>query len=253
MAGSVPRAVEWDRLMVFENKMQQRRGGFSPPHRLDHGEGRGKPAPTLLHFIFKDHQSRDHERIRAQSQQRRLNLLIRLNRRCPYTSASISSIVAASRSASVSEKGIGGLILITLWKGPSVPSKIPASRKRSEMNEASSVAGSSVSRSRTSSMPRNNPEPRTSPTISWRSARFRKPSSNRPPTRRACDCRPSSSVTASVSSPTAHDTVLPPKVLKNSMPLANEAAISDVVTTAPIGWPLPIGLPSTTISGTTSS
>src|SRR5215468_9300108 len=82
-----------------------------------------------------------------------------------YNSASILSIVVTSRSASVSEKGIGGLILVTLWKGPSVPSKIPHSRKRLEMNEASSAAGSSVSRSRTSSMPRNRPEPRTSPTI----------------------------------------------------------------------------------------
>src|SRR5215510_773 len=37
--------------MVFENKMQQRRGGFSPPHRLDHGEGRGKPAPTSGYVV----------------------------------------------------------------------------------------------------------------------------------------------------------------------------------------------------------
>src|SRR5262245_5870691 len=41
--------------MVFENKMQQRRGGFSPPLSVIKAMGRGKPAPTLLHFIFKDH------------------------------------------------------------------------------------------------------------------------------------------------------------------------------------------------------
>jgi len=52
-------------------------------------------------------------------------------------------------------------------------------------------------------------------------------------------------------SPTAADTGLPPNVLKNSMPLSNDEAISRVVTTAPIGWPLPSGLPITTMSGTT--
>jgi len=49
-------------------------------------------------------------------------------------------------------------------------------------------------------------------------------------------------MTSSTTSPTAQDTVFPPKVLKNSMPLSKEAAISGVVTTAPSGWPLPIGL-----------
>ena len=44
---------------------------------------------------------------------------------------------------------------------------------------------------------------------------------------------------------------MPPNVLKYSMPVSNERAISGVVTTAPIGWPLPIGLPSVTTSGTT--
>jgi len=37
--------------MVFENKIQSRRGGFSPPHRIDHGDGRGKPAPTSGYVV----------------------------------------------------------------------------------------------------------------------------------------------------------------------------------------------------------
>ncbi len=41
--------------------MRQRRGAYSAPHCLDHGPGRGKPAPTpaptLSHLIFKDHKS----------------------------------------------------------------------------------------------------------------------------------------------------------------------------------------------------
>ncbi len=51
--------------------------------------------------------------------------------------------------------------------------------------------------------------------------------------------------------PTAHDTVLPPNVLKYSIPLSNDSAIERVVATAPIGCPLPSGLPITTMSGTT--
>ncbi len=46
------------------------------------------------------------------------------------------------------------------------------------------------------------------------------------------------------------ETGLPPKVLKYSMPLAKAAAISGRQATAPIGWPLPIGLPMVTMSGT---
>ena len=49
----------------------------------------------------------------------------------------------------------------------------------------------------------------------------------------------------------AQETGLPPKVLKYSIPVSNERAIAGVVTTAPSGWPLPIGLPSVTMSGTT--
>lgn len=43
---------------------------------------------------------------------------------------------------------------------------------------------------------------------------------------------------------------MPPKVEKNSMPLSKERAISRVVTTAASGWPAPMGLPRTRISGT---
>ena len=67
----------------------------------------------------------------------------------------------------------------------------------------------------------------------------RAPAAPPPPARRA---RPGPRRTA---------TGLPPKVEKNSMPLSKEAAISGVVTTAASGWPLPMGLPSTTMSGTT--
>ena len=42
-------------------------------------------------------------------------------------------------------------------------------------------------------------------------------------------------------------------MLKYSIPVTKEAATSGVVTTAAIGCPLPIGLPSVTMSGTTPS
>ena len=57
-------------------------------------------------------------------------------------------------------------------------------------------------------------------------------------------------MTSSTASPTAAETGLPPNVLKYSIPLANASAIARVVTTAPSGWPLPIGLPIVTMSGT---
>ncbi len=58
-------------------------------------------------------------------------------------------------------------------------------------------------------------------------------------------------MTSRTASPTSAETGLPPKVLKYSIPPANERAISGVVTTAPSGCPLPIGLPIVTMSGTT--
>ena len=52
--------------------------------------------------------------------------------------------------------------------------------------------------------------------------------------------------------PIAQETGFPPKVEKNSIPLrSNDSAIALVVTTAPNGCPLPMGLPMVTMSGTT--
>ena len=58
-------------------------------------------------------------------------------------------------------------------------------------------------------------------------------------------------MTSRTASPISQETGFPPKVLKYSIPLANAAAISGVVTTAASGCPLPIGLPIVTMSGTT--
>ena len=57
-------------------------------------------------------------------------------------------------------------------------------------------------------------------------------------------------MTSSTASPIAADTGLPPNVLKYSIPLSKASAIARVVTTAPSGWPFPIGLPIVTMSGT---
>ncbi len=75
---------------------------------------------------------------------------------------------------------------------------------------------------------------------SGRRASRRSPAGARPRSRPAPRC------------PTAADTGLPPKVLKYSIPLANAAAISGVVTTAASGCPLPAGLPIVTMSGTSA-
>src|SRR5258706_377303 len=72
-----------------------------------------------------------------------------------------------------------------------------------------------------------------------------------PPVSSAFSCNPSSRIASSTAKPTAHETGFPPNVLKYSIPLAKDAAISGVVITAPIGWPLPIGFPRVTMSGTT--
>jgi hypothetical protein len=42
-------------LKIRCNNTIQRRGGFSPPGFVIEAIGRGKPAPTLLRLIFKDH------------------------------------------------------------------------------------------------------------------------------------------------------------------------------------------------------
>ena len=129
---------------------------------------------------------------------------------------------------------------------------MPRSLMRLAMYEACAAAGTNVSRSKTSSIPTKSPSPRTSPMMACFSINLRKPSIKCVPTWRALACNCSSAMTSRTAIPIAHETGLPPKVLKYSMPLLNEAAISGVVTTAANGWPLPIGLPIVTMSGTTS-
>ena len=53
------------------------------------------------------------------------------------------------------------------------------------------------------------------------------------------------------SSAIEHETGFPPKVLKNSIPLAKLSAISFLQITAPIGCPFPSGFPIVIISGMT--
>ena len=65
-----------------------------------------------------------------------------------YAAQPVSQLVLDGRP-----NGIGGRIFTTLWCGPSVPSRMPRSRMRFATNDASAPAGSSVSRSRTSSTP----------------------------------------------------------------------------------------------------
>lgn len=91
------------------------------------------------------------------------------------------------------------------------------------------MAGSSVTRSRTSSTPRKRPEPRTSPIRGRRSCRSRNAPSRCSPTRRACAWRASCSSTSSTARPAAHATGLPPNVLKNSIPFKVVAYITDTV------------------------
>src|SRR6266478_4768968 len=52
-----------------------------------------------------------------------------------------------------------------------MPVSMPPSRRRLTTYEACHGAGSRVSRSRTKSIPRNNPEPRTSPIKAWRTCK----------------------------------------------------------------------------------
>src|SRR5688500_15362095 len=71
------------------------------------------------------------------------------------SSVSARSIAPTSTSASPWSNGIGGRIFTTLWNGPSVPSRIPISRSPLATYHASAPAGSSVSRSRTTSHARD--------------------------------------------------------------------------------------------------
>src|SRR6266699_3377930 len=167
------------------------------------------------------------------------------------SSARISSNVATKKSALASVNTIGGLIFSTLWNGPSVLSRMPRSLMRLAIYEAWAAAGLCVSRSRTSSTPTKRPRPRTSPIKGCFSINWRKPFIKEVPTCSALACKRSSASTSRTARPMAHETGLPPKVLKYSMPLSNEAAISGVLTTAARGCPLPMDLPIVTISGTT--
>src|SRR6266567_2505482 len=100
-------------------------------------------------------------------------------------------------------------------------------------------------------MPTKSPGPLISPINACLSIKSRKLSIKCVPTRSAFACNCSSAITSSTANPIAHETGLPPNVLKYSMPLWNEAAIPGVVTTAASGCPLPMGLPIVTMSGTT--
>ncbi len=87
----------------------------------------------------------------------------------------------------------------------------------------------------TSSTPRNNPAPLASATMRYFPTNDFNPLSSLVPTRAACACKPSFSRTSSTARPTAHETGLPPNVVKYSMPLSKASAISRRVTTAASG------------------
>ncbi len=77
------------------------------------------------------------------------------------------------------------------------------------------------------------------------------PARSSAPTRAAFSRRPSRSMTSSTASPAAQETGLPPVVLKKWARAAKRSASSRRITSAPMGWPFPIGLPRVTMSGTT--
>ena len=81
--------------------------------------------------------------------------------------------------------------------------------------------------------------------------KFFSPSLRNSPVFRALLCSFCLSISLITSFAILHETGLPPNELKNSNPLSNFFEISSVQTTAPIGWPFPIGLPRVTISGIT--
>ena len=140
---------------------------------------------------------------------------------------------------------------MTLWCGPSVLNSTPRSLISRTTLVASSASGSNVIRSRTNSNPMNKPLPLTSPIAGYVSFSFRRPFKKYSPYSLACSCNYSSSITSRTALPIAQDTGLPPVELNHSIS-PREDAISFVVNTAAIGWPFPIDLPRTTISGTTS-
>ena len=122
---------------------------------------------------------------------------------------------------------------------------------REQISEVSAVAGSSVSRFRTNSIPTKRPRPLTSPISSCFVESCRICSQTYLPTLAALSCSPSRRKTSSTAKPAAQQTGLPPKVLKYSKPLWKASDTSFVVTTAARGMPFPKGLPMVTMSGTT--
>mmetsp|Transcript_41580 Transcript_41580/g.106380 ORF Transcript_41580/g.106380 Transcript_41580/m.106380 type:complete len:319 (+) Transcript_41580:2892-3848(+) len=169
------------------------------------------------------------------------------------SSSSTARSTSSSICASSRPKDSGGLILITLLLGPSVESSTEWQRMHAAtIQSATCGAGSLLPLSITTSMPRKRPQPRTSPTQGACPPSLRSPLSRNAPTSAALACSPSSASTSSTASPAAHAALHPPPVLKYSMPLANACAMRCVVTTAPMGKPFPMPLPSVTISGRVS-
>ena len=130
----------------------------------------------------------------------------------------------------------GGLILSTLSSGPSVEIRIRSRLSASLTSAASRAAGRLPSSD--SSTPMNRPSPRTSPTSGWSISRS--PRSSCVPRSRAAACsRSSFDHVEHGKADLGRLTGLPPNVLKYSIPVTNDAAISGVVITAASGWPLP--------------
>ena len=125
-----------------------------------------------------------------------------------------TSSTSSVKSTSAAVMHIGGLMRSVLPNRPPLPTSTPISRSASHTASVSCVAGSLVSRSRTSSTPSISPMPRTSPIRRCRVCSSSSPALSRPPTTRAFSCRPSSSMMSSTASPAAIETGLPPKVLK---------------------------------------
>mmetsp|Transcript_10495 Transcript_10495/g.32605 ORF Transcript_10495/g.32605 Transcript_10495/m.32605 type:complete len:232 (-) Transcript_10495:801-1496(-) len=166
------------------------------------------------------------------------------------TSSMTASRVLTMNSMSSRPMHRGGLIRITLLCWPPLPTSRPYERQRSMTSAVSSAAGSRVRRSRTSSMPTKRPTPRTSPMIWCLRLSSSSLGMRRRLISRALRCRPSASMMSSTAVPAAHATGFPPLVLKYCTP-SKASAISRRHTTAPSGKPLPMGLPSTRMSGTT--
>ena len=162
------------------------------------------------------------------------------------------SSVATTRSAFSAEKQSGGFNFKTLCAAAVCADQDAVFAHYQRDSGPSSAAGSSVARLRTSSTPTNRPSPR---------ARDRPAHDDLPQSAQTVHQIGTDAQRVGLAillngvehrqPPTAHDTGLPPNVLKYSMPLANEAAMAGVVTTATSGWPLPIGFAHHDDVGTT--